>query len=185
MIRVLITTIFMGLAAAAGFWTPRIAQLLPEEEIRLDDPSLDMAGDGAMAPESVYSCKTIVESVAQELGSSGVANYRAGPERAYLGVADIGPVSTTFRIASDGKGIFIATAAKLMAGPNDFGDAIPIVTHEGDTVVASGLDELHAVETLSVNAKTLKAVLSETGRTDAGAKSRAVLLACRQARTPE
>jgi hypothetical protein len=181
--RIVTAALFMIAAAAIGFWVPRILQFPPDGEISLNYPGVEPPVHETFGPDEDYSCATVAQVDAADEGAKAVAGYSGGPVHSALIVTANGPQSATFRIAADGKGIFIASTTKMLAGATDSGDAIPIVFRNDDSIVASGVNELQDVETLSVSATTLKAVLSYTGRTKAGASARSLLLACHRAGT--
>ena len=159
------------LGATAGYHVLRLLQYPRQATFRVALP--DTSYVRPVAPNQDYGCNAVTEaSVYEDRLDGPTANaLSALPGDAAEKVA--------IKFSADGKGVYVLTSTAVKYGATDAGNPIPLTSKSDAYIVASRNDGLN-VETLIVDVKTLKAVLSYTGQGLLGSvRGRSLLLTCR------
>jgi hypothetical protein len=164
--RAFFVTIPVAVVAAVSFLLGRHTT---ELTYAVDFPDPPPSFVNAIEPNGSFACTAAADAFGYE------SHYP--PKPIAKAQANAGTDKLALRVAPDGKGIYMLTAASTAAGVTDAGDRNPIVTSTSDYVVASKADLL-AVTTIILSRKTLKGVWNFTGLGMLGMEGQSVIISC-------
>jgi len=169
MLRVLLIVGLVIVAAAAGFFVPRLLQFPSQLALRYKFPDQAATVAKPIAPDESYACSAVTQAETYENRIDGpTGNASAGK----------GGDVVTLKVSSDGNGISVELPFDIANGAAVSPQPIPITARDGSYVVASRAEGVDIV-TLVFDTSTLKAVFSDTGQGLIGIRGRSILIACR------
>ena len=168
LVRIAGIVALVAIAAAAGFFVPRFLQYPSRIDFSYKFPD-QIIDPKPIAPNVTYNCNAMTQAEVYENRADGpTANVASGRW------GDI----VSLKISGDGKGIAVSFPFAVASDTGDIADSIPIVSQNGNYVMASKMNGTD-IFTVLLDTGTLKAIYSYAGQGMTGIKGRSLLLACR------